>query len=329
LNQEYSLTTEIPPEFEPKASAPFPGFEYKHVVLPLVLLLLTFLTTLTAGFLLHLHFVARDEAEFVHRMLGVWNQPGDLLNGLPFALAILTILLAHEMGHYLTCRYYGINATLPYVIPAPPPLVPFGTFGAVIKIRSLFRDRRQLFDVGIAGPLSGFLFIIPAMIIGLQGSGEFVVSESLEMTLEFGEPLLFQWGAELFYSGGDGMGINLHPVGWAAWFGMLATSLNLLPIGQLDGGHVVYALFGRKVHLIVSYMTFASLIGLGLHSWPMLGYLLFAVVLLILRFRHPRPFIDLPMIGPGRTIVALIALVIFVLTFIPVPVQVVEHMGSL
>jgi membrane-associated protease RseP (regulator of RpoE activity) len=186
-----------------------------------------------------------------------------------------------------------------------------------------------LFDVGIAGPLAGFFFIIPAMIVGLRSSSEFVMSESLEMTLEFGEPLLFQWGAQIFFNGGGGMGINLHPIGWAAWFGMLATSLNLLPIGQLDGGHVVYALFGRKGHMAISYLTFAGLIGVSFYSWPMLGYLLFALILLFLRFRHPRPFVDLPMIGPGRAIVALVALVIFVLTFIPVPVRVIEHVGTL
>ena len=167
------------------------------------------------------------------------------------------------------------------------------------------------------------------MIIGLSSSSEFVVSEGLEMTLEFGEPILFQWGAEMFYNGGDGMGINLHPVGWAAWFGMLATSLNLLPVGQLDGGHIVYALFGPRVHLFVSYMTFAGLVGLALYSWPMLIYLFFALILLLLRFRHPRPFVDLPTIGPGRRIIAVMALLVFVLTFIPIPVQVVEHVGSL
>jgi len=330
LNQDDSVES-IPGSFSesaPLASPTFPGSEYRNVLLPIALLLLTSLTTLTAGFLLHIRFVAQDEEEFVRRMFGVWNQPTDLLNGLPFAAAILLILLAHEMGHYLTCRYYGINATLPYVIPAPPPLVPFGTFGAVIKIKSFFRDRRQLFDVGIAGPLAGFVFIFPAMIIGLKCSDEFVASGNLEMTLEFGEPLLFQWGARMFYSG-EGSAINLHPVGWAAWFGMLATSLNLLPIGQLDGGHVVYALFGPKGHKIVSYLTFAGLIGLSLYSWPMLGYLLFAVILLFLRFRHPRPLVDFPMIGRGRALVAVLALVIFLLTFIPVPVRVIEHVGSL
>ena len=307
----------------------YSGLELRQIIIPVVLLLLTFLTTLTAGFLLHLQFVAESVDEIVRRLFGIWSNPLDLLNGLPFSATILLILLAHEMGHYLTCRYYGINATLPYVIPAPPLIMPFGTFGAVIKIRSLFRDRKQLFDVGIAGPLAGFFFIVPALIIGLNHSVEFKLSGGLESTLEFGEPLLFQWAAQLFYDGGDGLGINLHPIGWAAWFGMLATSLNLLPIGQLDGGHVVYALFGKRGHLVVSYITFAGLVGLSLYSWPMFGYLLFALILLFLRFRHPRPFINVPEIGPGRFLLAAVGLLVFVLCFIPIPVRVVEHVGSL
>ena len=307
----------------------YSGLELRQIVVPVVLLLLTFLTTLTAGFLLHLQFVAESGEEIVRRLFGVWNNPLDLLNGLPFSGTILLILLAHEMGHYLTCRYYGIRATLPYVIPAPPLIVPFGTFGAVIKIRSLFRDRIQLFDVGIAGPLAGFLFIVPALIIGLSNSVEFRPTEGLEATLEFGEPLLFQWATQFFYDGGNGQGINLHPIGWAAWFGMLATSLNLLPVGQLDGGHIVYALLGRRGHLLVSYLTFGGLVGLSLYSWPMFGYLLFALILLCMRFRHPRPFVDFPVIGPGRYLLALVGLVVFIVSFIPVPVRLVEQVGSL
>jgi membrane-associated protease RseP (regulator of RpoE activity) len=317
-------------------SSVFPAREFtlpvsrrRKTFLPAALLLLTFLTTLTAGFLIHIQFVANSEEELAGRLFGLWNNPLDLLSGLPFALSILVILLAHEMGHYLTCRYYGIEATLPYVIPAPPPVMPFGTFGAVIRIKSVFLDRRQLFDVGIAGPLAGFIFIIPALIIGLQGSNEFEFSENLEATLEFGEPLLFQLGVRFFYFGQEGGAINLHPVGWAAWFGMLATSLNLLPIGQLDGGHIVYALFGPKGHKVISYATFVGLVILSLYSWPMLGYLVFALVLLFLRFRHPRPFIDQQLNEPGRTVLAVAGLITFILTFIPVPVQLIEHVGRL
>lgn len=297
-------------------------------ILPAVLFFLTCVTTILAGFLLHLQFTASTQTEFSAGLTSAIYNPLEILNGIPFAATILLILLAHEMGHYLTCRYYGIRATLPYVIPAPPPIVPFGTFGAVIKIKSLFRDRRQLFDVGIAGPLAGFIVIIPALVVGLLASTEYQVVDDLGPTLEFGEPLLFQFMANWVFSG-ETLNINLHPIGWAAWFGMLATSLNLLPIGQLDGGHVVYSIFGERGHRIVSYVTFISLILLSLYAWPMAGYLVFAVLLLFLGFRHPRPFLDAPILTPERYLVALAGLIIFTLTFIPVPVRLVEHVGSL
>ncbi len=206
-------------------------------------------------------------------LTGILTHPLDLLNGLPFAFTILVILLAHEMGHYLTCRYYGIDATLPYIIPVPPfiflgadtvvPLNPFGTFGAVIKIRSRFPDRRQLFDVGIAGPLAGFIFIIPSLIVGLQLSTPYTSADPSQGTLEFGEPLIFRLAAMAFFPGEANAAISLHPIGWAAWFGMLATSINLLPIGQLDGGHIVYGLFGARSHRIISSVAFGALVGIS------------------------------------------------------------------
>ena len=263
------------------------------------------------------------------RLTGVLTHPLDLLNGLPFALTILVILIAHEMGHYLTCRYYGIDATLPYLIPAPPPFNPFGTFGAVIKIRSRFLDRRQLFDVGIAGPLAGFILIIPSLIVGLQQSTQFIFTDPSQGTLEFGEPLIFRLAAIFFFPGEAEAAINLHPIGWAAWFGMLATSINLLPIGQLDGGHIVYGLFGARSHRIVSIVTFCALVGISFYSWPMLGYLVFALLLLFIGFRHPSPHMEIPRLGRGRLLIALIGLIIFVVTFMPVPVRLIQHVARL
>ena len=251
----------------------------------------------------------------MERLTGILANPLDLLNGLPFAFTILLILLAHEMGHYLTCRYYDIDATLPYVIPAPPfivlatgtivPFMIFGTFGAVIKIRSRFPDRRQLFDVGIAGPLAGFVFIIPALIIGLRLSTEHAIAYPVQGTWEFGEPLIFRLATMAFFPGEADAAINLHPIGWAAWFGMIATSINLLPIGQLDGGHMVYGLFGARPHRIISYITFGALVGISFYSWPMLGYLLFALILLFIGFRHPRPQMEFPRLARGRFLIAL------------------------
>lgn len=306
-----------------------PPAEKTNIALPAVLFLITFLTTLAAGFLLHINFVSENSSEMMDRLSGVLTNPMDVLHGFPFCFSILTILLAHEMGHYLTCRYYGIKVTLPYVIPAPPLINPFGTFGAVIRIRSNFHDRRQLFDVGIAGPLGGMIFVIPALIVGLQNSKEFAYTESLGGVLEFGEPLLFQLAAKVFFEGGAGSQISLHPVGWAAWFGMLATSINLLPVGQLDGGHVIYAIFGPRGHRIISIATFAGLVALSLYSAPMMGYLIFALILLFLGFRHPRPNVEFTPLNKWRLTVALIGTIIFILTFIPVPVQFVESFGSL
>ena len=279
------------------------------------------MTTLAAGFLLHIEFVSETSEDMVLRLKEVLGHPMHLLYGLPFSFTILSILLAHEMGHYLTCRYYGIRATLPYMIPAPPPFNPFGTFGAVIKIKSTFRDRRQLFDVGIAGPLGGFVFIIPALVIGLLRSKEFVPTGPAQEILIFGEPALFRLAAMLLWGEGEGVDLNLHPIGWAAWFGMLATSINLLPIGQLDGGHIVYALFGPRGHRIISRITLFGLVGISFFSWPMMGYLVFVLILVFLGLRHPRPHVEV--VGPGATrgLIAIIGLIVFALTFIPIPVQ--------
>ncbi len=295
-------------------------------MLPALLFLSTIVTTLLAGYTFHLHFVGQGAVWA--RITGIFSHPLDLLYGLPFAFTIMVILLAHELGHYLTCRYYGIDATLPYLIPAPPPF-PFGTFGAVIKIRSQFSNRRQLFDVGVAGPVGGFIFIIPALIVGLQLSKPFIFTESTQGTYELGEPLIFALAAMLFFPGEAGASISLHPIGLAAWFGMLATSINLLPIGQLDGGHMVYGLFGARAHRIISLVSFTALVGISLYSWPNLGYLVFTLVLLFIGFRHPRPSTEFGRVGRGRLLAALIGLIIFIVTFMPIPVRVIQHVGRL
>lgn len=304
--------------------------ENPRVIFPAILFVATFLTTLLAGFWWHITFVSENESEFQNHLHQVVNNPFELLNGLPYSCTILGILLAHEMGHYLTCRYYRVRATLPYIIPAP---FLFGTFGAVIKIKSVFRNRKELFDVGIAGPIAGFLIIIPTLIVGLQNSKELVFTDTVEQTVGFGEPLLFKLAAMVFFSGSPHNSINLHPIGWAAWFGMLATSINLLPIGQLDGGHIVYAIFGPRGHRLISYCTFGGLIAISLYSsfyyGSILGYLVFAIVLFFLGFRHSRPQTQFVSLGKGRFILAFVGLIIFLLTFIVVPVRFVQHVGQL
>ncbi len=334
MSWDSSLPSEKPAQSLELTAQPVPQPPKRKIILPAILFLATIITTTGAGYFWHVGFVSQSSGEALERFA-----PLDLLNGLPFALTILMILLAHEMGHYLTCRYYGIDATLPYVIPAPSfillpsgtvaPFMIFGTFGAVIKIRSQFPDRRQLFDVGIAGPLAGFVFIIPALIIGLRLSTQFTIADSVQGTWEFGEPLIFRLASMAFFPGEAGAAINLHPIGWAAWFGMVATSLNLLPVGQLDGGHIVYGLFGARTHRIVSYLTFGALVGISFYSWPMAGYLVFAVILLFIGFRHPRPLMEFPPLARGRFLVALIGLIIFVVTFMPVPFRIIQHVGRL
>ena len=291
------------------------------VRLAVLLLAVTVLTTLIAGFLSHVSFVASStdsEIPFVNP----FREPTVLLQGLPFSLALLAILLAHEMGHYLACRFYRIRCTLPYVIPAPPFLNPFGTFGAVIRIRSPFRSRQQIFDVGIAGPLAGFLVILPVLALGVSLSTQFHFPEQPGLLIQYGEPFLFKLAVWSFFEG-DPSAINLHPIGWAAWFGLFATSLNLLPFGQLDGGHIVYALFGRRSHRRLSVVLLACLAGLGLLSLRTPAYLVFATILMFLGPRHPHP-VEQEELDRKRWWIGLLGMVVFVLCFIPVPVTVVE-----
>ncbi len=346
------------PAFEPPPEPPPQAFgvasRQHRWPIHIGLLLLTLLTTLYCGYDYHVQFTARS-AEEAQRLWGLLlTRPWLFVyHGAPFSLTLLLILLTHEMGHYLSCRHHGVDATPPFVIPAPPviplpppigwligilagfplglgdwlamPFNPFGTFGAVIRIRSFFHNRKQLFDVGIAGPLAGFALIVPALIAGVWLSGEFVSSSPDSTVVVFGEPLAFQWAVQLFFHGSKESDILLHPIGWAAWFGLLATSINLLPIGQLDGGHVVYAVFGPRVHRFVSILAFVGLVGLNVFSWPALGYAVFALILLAMGFRHPPTYNDESRLDRGRTWLAVIGLIVFILTFIPFPIQILER----
>ena len=301
------------------------------VRLAALLLVATVLTTLIAGFLFTVGFLAASPNGPVSSP-DPFKNPLVLLQGLPFSLALLAILIAHEMGHYLACRAYGIHCTLPYVIPAPPILVipglgvlpvnPFGTFGAVIRIRSPFLSCRQIFDVGIAGPLAGFLVVIPTLALGISLSTEFRWPENEIGLLQFGEPLLFKVLVRALFDG-DPATINLHPIGWAAWFGLLATSLNLLPFGQLDGGHIVYALLGSQRHRSISAMLLIALVGLSVLSLPMPSYFFFALILFFLGPRHPHPT-NQEVLDCKRWWLGFVGLAVLVVSFIPVPISLVE-----
>jgi len=234
------------------------------------------------------------------------------LIGLPYSASLILILGAHEMGHYVMCRAYGIDATLPFFIPGPPLI---GTFGAVIRIRAPFTDRRALFDIGVAGPLAGFAVALPILVYGVSRS---TILHHLPRQLDFEFPSCLLLDLALRHLIRDlrpGEVINLHPTVVAAWVGLLATFLNLLPIGQLDGGHMLYALSSRA-HRPVSLAVIVGLIASG---FLFAGYhlIVFGVLWAALGPRHPPVLDESRSIGIGRVLVALLALVIFVLCFIP------------
>jgi membrane-associated protease RseP (regulator of RpoE activity) len=245
-----------------------------------------------------------------------------LAKGFLFTFTLLTILGAHELGHYFACRYYGIRATLPFFIPAPPAITLFGTFGAVIKIKAPIRSRRALFDVGIAGPLAGFAFALPASVIGLVFAKPAMPTDMASLTggIQFRDPLLFVLINKLL---GLPTWIEWNPIYWAAWGTLLVTALNLFPVGQLDGGHVLYALVGRRLHKWVSVITAAAVVSLAalafyLHQPPV--YFLWALVLLfLLKVGHP-PVMDEEPLGKARVALAIFAVLVFLLCFMPFPI---------
>ena len=241
-----------------------------------------------------------------------------LVNGPYYSIAIMTILLSHEMGHFVMCRKYGVEATAPYFIPVPFP--PFGTFGAVIKMKSHIPSKKALFDIGAAGPLAGLVFAIPAVIIGLSLSEIRAVPTTADTHyLGLGEPFLFTWLSWLVVGDvAEGLDIYLHPVAFAGWAGLFVTALNLLPIGQLDGGHIIYALFGEKSEFIYKVGIFAFCC-IALFYYP--GWILFAVLLLIFGFRHPPPLDAHTPLDGRRKLIGLGLLVIFVLCFTPAPLK--------
>jgi len=336
-----SLTNQL---FEPrKAMRPAPRTWAKHIGL----LLIAFVTVTVAGVLQPFGFIEifpdadpqtwTEIFQFfgslpayylelisstVYRLLTEFET---LKYGLSFSTSLLTILIAHEAGHYVACRLYGVDATLPYFIPLPPLLGPAGTLGAFIKIVSPMPSRRATFDIGVAGPIAGFAVLIPIAIIGLQSMEQISPGKisSVQAGLYFSDPLLIQILAQI-------IGVNLslgyfNPFLAAAWIGLLITSLNLIPSGQLDGGHAVYALFGERIHRWTGRIAFIvmatiSFLGWFLYSSPS-GFLFAVLLAFMMRVRHPEPFDDAPL-GAGRKIIAFITLLIFILCFVPFPIQI-------
>jgi membrane-associated protease RseP (regulator of RpoE activity) len=232
--------------------------------------------------------------------------------GLPFSLTLLSILMAHELGHYLACVYYEVDATLPFFLPAPTPFT--GTLGAFIRIRSAIYSKRILFDIGVAGPLAGFVFLIPALGVGLAFS-KVIPGINHQGTIQLGVPALEWILQRIVFPGVPGADIYLHPVARAAWVGMFATALNLLPVGQLDGGHVVYALLGRS-HKWITQTFLLALLPMG-RWWS--GWWFWAALLFFFARKHP-PVYDQTEIGNSRVRLGILALVVFVLCFSITPI---------
>jgi membrane-associated protease RseP (regulator of RpoE activity) len=232
-----------------------------------------------------------------------------------YAAVLLVILLGHELGHYLTCRYYRISATLPFFIPAPT-LV--GTMGAFIKIKSPITRKRQLFDIGVAGPLASFVLSLPALVIGVALS-KVVPSLPKEGTYYFGDPLLLKIiGAIFFKNVGPNQDVVLHPVAVAGWVGVLVTAMNLFPLGQLDGGHVSYAVFGPRAKAI-GRVFLAVFVVMGIFFWA--GWLVWALVIMLLGLKHPRIWDEDASLGTKRKIIGFLTLAVFILSFIPDPIK--------
>jgi len=244
------------------------------------------------------------------------RDPRVIVLGAVYAVVLMSILLAHELGHYLMCRRFGMSATLPFFVPAPSLI---GTLGAYIKIRVPVTRKRRLFDIGAAGPLAGFVLAVPALMIGLALSKVYPAVPIQGETIIFGEPLLLTLGAKLFLKGvGPGMEVAFHPVAFAGWVGILVTALNLLPLGQLDGGHIVYAVFGRRSRL-VSKIVMALLVVLGIFVWA--GWLIWFFLLLIMGLRHPPVYDEGEPLDKKRILIAAAIGLIFLMSFIPAPVQ--------
>lgn len=277
--------------------------------LNVILFALTCVTTTVVGTALMAEFNDAFPESITSFLVSIVFAPSMLISGLPFSIAIMTILMAHEMGHYLTCRYYGIDATLPYFIPWFT-----GTMGAFIRIRSPIPNRASLLEVGIAGPIAGFVVAVPAFILALVYSKLMVLPEHY---FGFGEPLVFKGLAALLHkTPPPGMDLHLHPIGLAAWFGFFATALNLLPVGQLDGGHVSYALLGRW-HRKISQAIVFVLIPLGIFYWQ--GWLAWTTVLLFIGTRHPMTLDETAPLCPRHRILGWTGVAMLGLCFTPMP----------
>lgn len=286
--------------------------ESQRIAVNVVLFVLTCVSTLLAG---AFFFVGSPTFDAFRSL--AFPLPVRFLAGVPFAVPLLLILTTHEFGHYFTARYYHASVSLPYFIPAPPPFMLFGTLGAIIRMRSPARDRNSLFDIAAAGPLAGLVIAIPAMLVGLQWS---TVGPPVEHMMLFGDSLLRRFLVHLSFGAiPDGMVVHTHPMADAAWAGFLVTALNLFPVGQLDGGRIAYALFGRR-HALVGRLTFVALLGLFVITWSPNWLVWAALIFFLVGFGHQPPLDDITPISPGRRLVGVFCLILLVVLLPPVPI---------
>lgn len=303
----------------------------RSTVIPLVLFILTAVTTFLSGYMIS----------------------GTYTGGVLFSLSLVAILGAHEMGHYFYGRKYGVSITLPWFIPAPPFLSPIGTFGAFIRIKSRIRARKELFDIGVAGPIAGVVVALPVLFVGLLFS-EVVALDSeafseMKTAMSLGNSLVFALFSKMAVGEvAQGYELLLHPVAFAGWIGLFVTALNLMPAGQLDGGHVVYCVFPARWHKTISVATVVSLVIMGVGTTPLLdladyfglgmladfpswlvfegwvGWLFWAILLLVIGTSHPPTLSSDTEIGAGRKALAFLSLLIFISCLTPVPISIVE-----
>jgi membrane-associated protease RseP (regulator of RpoE activity) len=273
----------------------------KFPLLHLVLFILTILSTLIVG--------------AMQTGTDLLKDPGKIYRGFPFSLTLMLILLSHELSHYFTSRWHGVKATLPYFIPAPTII---GTFGAFIRMKSPIVTRRALIDIGASGPVAGFIISLIAAVVGLYLSDIVPVSRT-DGALNLGDSMLFSFLSRIILGATPpGSDILLNPVAFAGWIGLFVTSINLIPVGQLDGGHIAYALVGEK-HIHLSMSLILMMILLGLFSWE--GWFVWAALLLVLGLRHPPVLYWEVPLDRRRRGIGWLSLVIFILTFVPVPFQ--------
>ncbi len=273
---------------------------------------------------------------------------GSITSALSFSAALLFILGSHEMGHYYYGRKYGVDITPPYFIPAPPFISPIGTFGAFIKIKSPISSKKALFDIGIAGPLAGMVATVPVLILGIKMSTIVNISEyESGGGLLLGTPLLFSFFSEIFFGQiPEGYDLFVHPVAFAGWVGLFVTALNLIPSGQLDGGHIVYALFSKRYHKYASVTMIALLFLFGVGTEPLLalaakaaggnlpdflssvpviegwpGWVLWAALLTVMGTKHPPTVYEESELDGRRKMLGALSLIIFVVCFTPVPIK--------